>query len=98
MWKKYLEVEKKDFKQCSNIPSKSIAKLFLLSDIIETLGTIRDIAMNIYYTESTSTGGLNTFFGALKGGQDIILSLKRGGKQKFEQPRRKISYWLNNRF
>ena len=43
---------------------------------------VRDIAMNIYYTESTSTGGLNTFFRALKGGQDIILSLKRGGANK----------------
>ena len=38
--------------------------------------------MNIYYTESTSTGGLNTFFGALKGGQDIKLSLKRWEQTK----------------
>ena len=82
MWKKYLEVEKKDFKQCSNIPSKSIAKLFLLSDIIETLGTIRDIAMNIYYTESTSTGGLNTFFGALKGGARHYFIIEEGGQTK----------------
>ena len=52
-----------------------------------------------YYTESTSTGGLNTFFGALKGGaRHYFIIEEGGGKQKFEQPRRKISYWLNNRF
>ena len=35
--------------------------------------------MNIYYTESTSTGGLNTFFGALKGGARHYFIIEEGG-------------------
>ena len=44
--------------------------------------SIRDIAMNIYYTESTSTGGLNTFFGALKGGARHYFIIEEGGANK----------------
>ena len=43
---------------------------------------IRDIAVNIYYTESTSTGGLNTFFGALKGGARHYFIIEEGGANK----------------
>ena len=42
----------------------------------------RDIAVNIYYTESTSTGGLNTFFGALKGGARHYFIIEEGGANK----------------
>ena len=38
--------------------------------------------MNIYYTESTSTGGLNTFFGALKGGARHYFIIEEGGANK----------------
>ena len=43
---------------------------------------VRDIAVNIYYTESTSTGGLNTFFGALKGGARHYFIIEEGGANK----------------
>ena len=35
-----------------------------------------------YYTESTSTGGLNTFFGALKGGARHYFIIEEGGANK----------------
>ena len=43
---------------------------------------LRDIAMNVYYTERTSTGGLNTFFGALKGGARHYFIIEEGGANK----------------
>ena len=58
---------------------------------------LRDIAMNIYYTESISTGGLNTFLGALRGGARHYFIIEEGGKQKCEQHRHKILYWPKNK-